>query len=93
MHATSSVSFVFPGCTSKDECRVSYRVDDQLVYNTSSAAVLQSWKRSDANTPGRTGAEAGDPCAAFDDDCEANGVCLQGPGWILLEDRLRYPGQ
>jgi hypothetical protein len=66
----------FPGCTSDDECRV-YRLDDGLVYNTSSAAVCNQ-ETYRCEHPGTPGFEAGDPCE-FDDDCEANGICLRGP--------------
>ncbi len=83
----------FPGCTSNDECRVS-RLDtngngqfdpwdptmmtgDRLAYNTASEAMcnMETYR---CEHPGTPGAEAGAPCA-FDDDCEANGVCLIGP--------------
>ena len=77
-YACDLFAFVcFPGCTSDDECRV-YRVDDELVYNTSSAAVCDQ-ETFRCEHPGTDGAEAGDPCE-LDDDCEANGICLQGPG-------------
>jgi hypothetical protein len=64
-----------PGCTTDDECRVS-RQGDALVYNASSGAVCnpQTYR---CEHPGTSGAEAGIPCT-FDDDCEANGVCLNG---------------
>ncbi len=66
----------FPGCTSDDECRVS-RQGEQLVYNPSSEAVcnMETYR---CEHPGTPGAEAGTPCT-FNDDCEANGVCLTGP--------------
>ncbi len=88
------VNFVcFPGCTSDDECRVSRpdtngngesdpwdpdtMMGDNLVYNTSSEARcnMETYRCERDGTPG---AEAGSPCT-FDDDCEANGVCLTGP--------------
>jgi hypothetical protein len=61
----------------ESECRVS-RQGDQWVYNTSSEAVCnpQTYR---CEHPGTPGAEAGVRCT-FNDDCEANGVCLTGPG-------------
>jgi hypothetical protein len=82
-----------PGCTSNDECRVSRQdsngngefdpwdpdtlMGDRLVYNPSSEAVCNT-ETYRCEHPGTSGAEAGFPCT-FDDDCEANGICLFGP--------------
>lgn len=78
-----------PGCTSEDECRT-YLVDDQWVYNTNSAASCGE-ETFRCEHPGKDGAEAGDPCT-FDDDCEPNGVCLQGPGGYCSKIGCDIPG-
>ena len=71
----------FPGCNpdvpaEESECRVSLQ-GDRLVYNPTSEAVCNP-ETYRCEHPGTTRKEAGDPCT-FDDDCEANGVCLTGP--------------
>ena len=75
-----------PGCTSDDECRISRQGGEggaggdsgMWVYNTESDAVCndETFRCEHSGTPGAT---AGDPCV-FDEDCEANGICLDGPG-------------
>ncbi len=56
---------------------------DELVYDTESTAVCnQDTYRCDE--PGTAGAEAGDTCL-YDDDCEADGRCLD-------ESRFEWPG-
>jgi len=96
----------FPGCTSNDECRVS-RLDtngngqlefwdpetlmgDNLVYNTSSEARcnMETYRCEHEGTPG---AEAGSPCT-FNDDCEADGVCLFGPDGYCSKFGCDIPG-
>lgn len=60
----------FPGCASDEECRDVLTTSSQAVCNT------ETYR---CDVPGTPGAEAGDPCVS-DDDCEQNGVCLDGPG-------------
>lgn len=71
-----------PGCTSDEECRISRQGGEggaggdsgTWVYNTESDAVCntETFRCEHSGTPG---AKAGDACV-FDQDCEANGVCL-----------------
>jgi len=77
-YACDVIEFVCtPGCTSDDECRVA-RIDDGLVYNTSSEAVCNP-ATARCEHPGTPDAQAGDPCE-FNDDCERNGTCIPTTG-------------
>ncbi len=74
-----------PGCTSDEECRIS-RQDGEggaggdsgmWVYNNDSDAVCNT-ETFRCEHSGTDGKEAGDACV-FDEDCEPNGICLDGP--------------
>lgn len=60
----------FPGCTIDEECREVDNQDAEAVCNQETYRCEHS---------GTDGAEAGAACT-FNEDCEANGVCLEGPG-------------
>lgn len=64
-----SVEVCFPGCVTDEECRQPDNPSAEAVCNDVSFRCEHS---------GTDGAEAGAPCT-FDEDCEPNGVCFEGP--------------